>query len=133
MRISTMLIFGVSAIAPLTFAHAADPISDPSGLWKSFPAIYKIHSGAVADRTSATATDRVLTVNIDGQAAKEIFDSIGPDSRDTCSGERGDRERARKGILCTYAAKLTNPKDNHYRCWIGVDLRTGDTTPTVSC
>lgn len=122
-----------AAAVALSIAHAADPSSDPSGLWKSFPAIYKIHSGSVADRTPPTAADRVLTVLIDGRAAKDVFDSIGPDVPKMCSAEEGDRTRAKKGVYCTYDAKLNDPKDSHYRCWIGVNLRTGDTEQTVSC
>lgn len=127
--ISALVVTGFT----LSFARASDPSADPLGLWKSFPAIYKIHSGTIADRTPPTATDRMLTVLIDGKAAKDVFDSIGPDVTKMCSAEEGDRTRAKKGVYCTYEAQLTNPKDSHYRCWIGVNLRTGDTAQTVSC
>lgn len=132
MRKRILLILGAATVT-LSIARAADLSSDPFGLWKSFPAIYKIHSGSVADRTPPTATDRMLTILIDGKEAKEIFDSIGPDSREACGSENGDRTRAKKGLYCTYEAKLNDPKDSHYRCWIGVNLRTGDTEQTVPC
>jgi hypothetical protein len=132
MRKPILLALGTCGFV-LSLAQAADPSSDPFGLWKAFPAIYKIHSGSIADRTPPTATDRMLTVLIDGNAAKQIFDSIGPDLREACSSEDGDRARAKKGVYCAYAAQLNGPKDSPYRCWIGVNLRTGDTQQTVPC
>lgn len=131
---TTALLLIASAAVTVSLAYAADPSSDPYGLWKPLQgAIYKFHSGIVADRTPPTATDRKLTVLIDGKAAREVFDSIGPDVAGTCSGEQGDRVRDKKGVHCSYSARLDDPKDTHYRCWIGVNLRTGDTVGTVSC
>lgn len=62
-------------------------------------AIYKVHSGIVSDRTPATANDRKLTVLVDGKSAKDIFDSIGPDLPETCTGEPGDRMREKKAFI----------------------------------
>ena len=129
----TLLTMGATAIA-LSLAHAADPSSDPYGLWKPLQgAIYKVHSGIVSDRSPPTASDRKLTVLIDGKTAKDIFDSIGPDLPETCTGEQGDRMRDKKGIHCSYTAQDKGTKDGPYRCWIGLDLRTGDSVGTVSC
>src|SRR5438128_1003774 len=103
MRAILYLVLGATTAIALTFAHAADPSSDPYGLWKSLQgAMYKIHSGSVADRTPPTAQDRMLTFLVDGKAAKEVFDSIGPDVQPVCSGANGDRDRRRKGIYCNY-------------------------------
>lgn len=68
-----------------------------------------------------------------GQAAKEIFDSIGPDARDLCNPEKGDRERNRGGVPCMYTDKIANSSGKGYRCWIGIDLINGQGVPTVSC
>jgi hypothetical protein len=134
MRTSALLALVASATLFVSLAHAMDPATDPYGLWKPLQgAIYKVHSGIVSDRTQPTATDRKLTVLIDGKAAQEVFDSIGPDLPETCSGEKGDRMRDKKGVHCSYSAKLDDPKDTHYRCWIGVNLRTGDSVGTISC
>lgn len=134
MKKSALFMTGAVVLpALLLVVNAANPSSDPFGLWKAFPAIYKIHSGIVADRTPPTAEDRILTVMIDGEAAKKIFDSLGPDSPDKCSGADGDRERGNKGVNCTYTAHLSNPKNSHYRCWVGMNLRTGDGDVRVSC
>jgi hypothetical protein len=131
MRHSPWLLFIAAAVA-LSFAGAAD-MGDPSGLWKPFPAIYKIHSGIVADRAAPTARDRKLTVNVDGAAARELFDSIGPDVQPTCNGGQGDRDRRRKGIYCTYDPNDIRAKGGPYRCWVGVNLVTGEAENNVSC
>lgn len=132
MRRTPWLIFGTAA-AVLSLAGAAELAGDPSGLWKPFPAIFKIHSGTVADRTPPTARDRKLTVNVDGAAAREIFESIGPDVQPTCNGGQGDRDRRRKGIYCTYDPTDARAKEGPYRCWIGVNLVTGEAENNVSC
>jgi hypothetical protein len=132
MRLSFVFIWGASAAVFLS-AHAADLSGDPSGLWKPFPAIFKIHSGVAADRALPTAKDRKLTVNVDGAAAREIFESIGPDVQPTCNGGQGDRDRRRKGIYCTYDPADTKSEQGPYRCWIGVNLVSGEAENNVSC
>jgi hypothetical protein len=128
------LISGVVTVVAISLARAADPSSDPYGLWKPLQgAIYKLHSGLVADRTEPTASDRRLTIVVDGKTAREIFDSIGPDLPGTCDDVKGDRERNKKGVSCTYKTEDEKGKDGPYRCWIGVNLRTGDTVGTISC
>lgn len=131
MRVTKWLLLGTAAT--VAYVSAADLSGDPSGLWKSVPAIYKIHSGIVADRTAPTAKDRKLTVHIDGKAAKDLFDSIGPDVPLTCGSEKGARERRRKGIYCAYDPQEVNAKSGPYLCWIGMNLVTGEAETTVSC
>lgn len=134
MRKFALLVSGALVASLLSLAQAADPSSDPYGLWKPLRgAIYKFHSGIVADRTPPTASEHLLTVLVDGSAAKEIFESIGPDYPQTCSDAKGDRHRRKKGIVCDYTAQDEKDKDGPYRCWIGIDLRTGGTVPTISC
>lgn len=132
MRRTFCVIFAAGAVV-LSVAGAADSAGDPSGLWKPFSAIFKIHSGIVADRTPPTAKNRKLTINVDGAAAREIFESIGPDVQPTCNGGSGDRDRRRKGIYCTYDPADVKAKDGPYRCWIGVNLVTGEAENNVSC
>lgn len=74
-----------------------------------------------------------MIILVDGNTAKEIFDSIGPDYRETCSGADGDRHRRKKGIVCFYTAQDVKDTDGPYRCWIGMNLQTGDTIGTISC
>lgn len=127
MKKCTGLIFVVSAVLFSMLAYAG------GGDWQALRARYLIHSETATYPEAPTKTDRVLTVVIDGQAAKELFDLVGPDFHPTCSSEKGDRGRRKKGVECSYTAKLSDPKESHYRCWIGLNLRTGEGEVRVSC
>lgn len=85
------------------------------------------------DRTPPTSHDRRLTVNFNGKTAQEVFDSLGPDLATTCSGEIGDRAREKKGIACVYTAQDAKTKEGPYRCWIGLNLKTGESVQTSGC
>lgn len=101
--------------------------------WAPLRGQFLIHSGHATYAESPTTTHSAITVAFEGKPAKEVFDQMGPDAKLQCSTEKGDRERRNKGALCTYTAKLGAPSESHYRCWIGVDLRTGEGNQGVSC
>lgn len=102
--------------------------------WNPVQAEYKIHSGGTAYSELPTTADSALTVAFNGEAARRLFDQIGPDVKDTCvASNKGDRERRKKGALCLYETQLDSPTDSHYRCWIGIDLRAGEGDVRVSC
>jgi hypothetical protein len=128
MRIYAWLTLG--AVSAFSLAYAAVPVGD----WQSLPgALYFIHGGSLADRQIPTPKDSKLSILIDGQPAKEVFDSIGPDLPGSCSDAKGDRARVKKGIYCSFTAQDKGAKEGPYRCWIGLNLRTGDSALTVSC
>jgi hypothetical protein len=128
----TLLIVAASATWPL-LAGAEEPEGQVLGQWDAVQARYLIHSGGATYPEPPTKTDRALTILIEGKSAKEVFDLIGPDAKEGCSSDAGDRERNKKGVSCVYTAKLNDPKDFHYRCWVGINLRTGDGDVRVSC
>lgn len=110
------LILCASALLSLAYA------SDKSGWtwqYKPLKASYSIYSGELGEQEAPTQSDRKLAIEITGQQAKEIFDSMYPDFKPTCSGEKGDRDRRKGNLYCAY-----HPGEG-YRCFIGVDLRTG--------
>lgn len=117
------LLVGATALA------AAEDL--PLEAWRPLQVRYTIFSGgSLSDREAPTSTDRKLTILVDGRAAREIFDSIGPDMPSSCSDEKGDRTREKQGVQCFYNATRGA---KGYQCWIGVNLRTGKSTPTASC
>ncbi len=119
-------MFILAAAAAFTVARAV-----PLDAWRPLHVRYTIFSGhTLGERDAPTATDRKLSILVDGQAAKEIFDYIGPDMPSSCSGEKGDRDREKQGVQCTYTASRGV---KGYQCWIGIDLRTGKSTATASC
>lgn len=128
MKKTSSSIIGAAMLSVPILAGAAE---SPGEEYKPLNATYSIYSGQMGDERGApTATDRKLAIAIEGSSAKDIFDSIGPDVRLTCSQEKGDRERRKGEVSCSYAAKGAA---RGYRCWIGVDLRTGKSIPGVSC
>ena len=124
MRKTMGLIVGAGALFSLAYA------AEWSGAWKPFPATYTIYSGELAEREAPTPADRTMTIAVEGQAAREMFDSIGPDIHPTCGQQKGERERRKRGVNCVYSAQ---GEGKGYRCWIGLNLRTGESVPTVSC
>ena len=103
------------------------------GEWAPLQARFLIHSQTATYPEAPTKADRVLTMVIDGNAAKELFELNGPDARQTCSTEQGDRARRKKGIDCIYTARDVTSRDGPYRCWIGLNLRTGEGDVRISC
>ena len=122
-------------IAACQLANAGESNGKPQvlGQWNELRATYKIHSGNTAYSELPTTGDRAITVYFKGEAAKQLFDQMGPDVKEACSSEKGDRERRNKGAVCLYETRLDDPNDSHYRCWIGIDLRTGDGSARVPC
>lgn len=82
---------------------------------------YWMYGGSLGDPTPPTTKDRKIAISIEGQAAREMFDAIGPDKRDECTEGSGTRARVRdKGNLT-----CTRSKEGQYECSAGFDLRDG--------
>lgn len=94
---------------------------------KPLKAEYTIYSGGLGDEQAPTKDEHKLAIEISGQGAKEIFDSLYPDEKVTCSGEAGERLRRKKHVWCSFSPA------NGYRCFIGFNLRTGDSIAGGSC
>lgn len=120
----------VAAVAILVAVHA---LAEDKGNWtgKNKPlanATYLVYSGEPGDRGPPTSADRKLAIAIRGQAAKEIFDSIGPDAKGvSCSAEDGERMRSKGEVWCSYM-----PSDG-YMCFMGFNLRTGEPHSGGTC
>jgi hypothetical protein len=116
---------GIAAVMVLSTAYATGNI----WTWdfKPLKAQYSIYSGALGEREAPTKDERKLSIAIEGQAAKEIFDSIYPDAQVTCSDEPGERLRSKGKVACIYQPRTG------YRCSLGVNLRTGESISGASC
>ncbi|MBC7684317.1 MAG: hypothetical protein H7176_03695 [Bdellovibrionales bacterium] len=88
---------------------------------------YTIYSGELGNSQAPTKNDRKLAIEISGQAAKEIFDSIYPDAKVTCSSEKGERLRSKRDLWCAYMPS------QGYRCFLGFNLRSGESISGGSC
>jgi hypothetical protein len=79
---------------------------------------YVIYSGELGEQMAPTKEDRKLSLIIEGKPAKDIFDSMAPDDKNTC-GDEGARSRTKGNAWCTYQPR------RGYKCYLGLDLRTG--------
>lgn len=120
-----IFIGGIATVMLFSAAYA----TDSSWTWdfKPLKAAYSIYSGDLGEREAPTKSERKLAIAIEGQAAKEIFDSIYPDAKVTCSDEPGERLRSKGKIACIYQPRTG------YRCSLGVNLRTGESISGASC
>ena len=128
-----LTVLAVVTVCQLVSAGESPQKKHVLGQWNQLQATYMIHSGSTAYSELPTKGDRAITVYFKGEAAKQLFDQMGPDVKEACSSEKGDRERRNKGAVCLYEAHLAAPGDSQYPCWIGIDLRTGDGSARVPC
>lgn len=132
MRKVTLLV--LAALCQLASAGENEKRAHELNRWNPLPAEYKIHSGNTAYSELPTKADSAITIAFKGEAAKQLFEQIGPDTKDICGAtNKGDRQRQRKGAVCLYETQLDSPTDSHYRCWIGIDLHTGESDVRVPC
>lgn len=131
MRKLTLLI--LLGLCQLASAGDRDKKSHKLNEWHPLQANYKIHSGGTAYSEMPTKADRVFTVAFRNEAARQLFEQIGPDVEPVCDDTKGNRVREKKGVYCSFTARLENPANSQYRCWIGIDLRTGEGDVRVSC
>lgn len=107
------------ALPLLIAAFAGAAVAEAIDRYKPLKGEYSVYSGELNDQSSPTPKDRKISILITGQAAKEMFDLIGPDEKDTCAAA-GDRSRSRKTLWCTYS------RTDGYTCYFGFDLKTGN-------
>jgi hypothetical protein len=113
----TLSILGATVLL-VSLAYAAERAHWPAP-YRAFKGEYTIYSGELGDQQAPTQDDRKLSMIIEGQTAKDIFNAMPPDDKETCSGEKGARSRSKGNVWCTF-----NPGRGH-TCYIGFDLRTG--------
>lgn len=107
-------------LALLLVAQLGIADSDP-GPYKKASAVYRIYGGSLGDPIAPKPGDKKIAFSIQGAAAKELFDAIGPDKHDECTAESGDRVRHRddENLSCI------RTKDGEYSCSFGFDLQSG--------
>jgi hypothetical protein len=122
---TSFLLFSTAAL--LTTAASAEQKAIYPAPAKPLKAEYTLYSGELGNEQPPTRTERKLSVEVTGQGAKDIFDSLFPDDKVTCSDEEGERLRSKGNITCSYVPT------RGYRCFFGFDLRTGRSIAGGSC
>jgi hypothetical protein len=95
-------------------ATKTDPLQQTA-----FKGDYAIYSGGLGNQQAPTRDDRKASFIIEGQPAKEIFNNMAPDDKETCRGDKGARSRTKGNVWCTF-----HPRDR-YTCYFGFDLKAG--------
>lgn len=77
--------------------------------------------GDLGDPVAPTQKDTKIAFEVDGAAAKDIFEAIGPDKKDICGATPNTRFRSRDGgrVACVKNAR------GEYSCYFGFDLQSG--------
>jgi|SRR5450830_62864 len=120
---TTLLLF----LGMMSLLAQAGENNTADATYKPLKASYTIYSGSLDEQDRPTKTDRKLAIEVTGPAAKEIFDSLFPDAKVKCSDTQGERLRSKRNVWCIY-----QPRDD-YRCFLGFNLRTGESIPAASC
>jgi hypothetical protein len=96
---------------------------------KKLKGAYSVYGGGLAAPVAPSSHDTKILFALEGQAAKEIFDAIGPDIKSSCNAQSGERMRKKDSehIACSLNAK------GDYFCSLGFDLRTGKSIGGIAC
>jgi hypothetical protein len=117
MKILSGVILCATALASLAYAAK---IWD--GSYTAFKGEYLIYSGDLGEEAAPTPTDRKASFLLQGEVARNLFESIGPDLKDACGSSSGMRMRQKGDLDCTYDK---SSKSSPYACHFGINLRTG--------
>jgi hypothetical protein len=93
------------------------------GIWRfSFAAFhgeYVIYGGELGDPVAPTERSKNIAFSVNGKAAQQMFDAMGPDLKAACGTEDGARVRQRSELICSYR------RSEGYECNFGIDLVEG--------
>jgi hypothetical protein len=101
-------------VVVLAMAGAFVALAHGAQVWE-----YAIYGGDLGDTYAPTSSDARIAFYVRGRAAKEMFQTMGPDRKSECGIEKGGRVRMKEHVACSY-----RPSDG-YQCDFGFDLRSG--------
>jgi len=87
--------------------------------YKPLSGSYELYSGELSEPQAPGKTGSSLSLKIEKEAAKQIFNQMGSDIPNLCPSEEGERMRKKNDLTC-YKSKTEK-----YICYVGFDLKTG--------
>lgn len=113
------LLIPATLLLHIVPAIAAD--TSPTATPKPLRGDYQIYGGTLSEMLPPTPSDKKVAFMVTGPAAKDLFLQIGPDiaKENACSEAKDYRERRRGDVSCVHS------KGEGYRCYFGLDLKTG--------
>ena len=96
------------------------------GEYKPFKGSYLMYSNTLGEQQPPTPHDRKISFMVTGSVAKDMFNSMAPDSKERCSLQQGYRQRDKENVSCV--------RDHDgYRCHFGFNLRSGKSIAGSIC
>jgi hypothetical protein len=127
MKISGAIVVAATALVSLVALATQKPWD---GNYTPYTMHYLMYSGTLGEAQPPTRTEQRLSFAVQGQLAKEMFDSIGPDLKLSCGTTLGMRQRTRGDVDCSYdKGDAASP----YTCHFGLDLRKGKSIAGAIC
>jgi len=123
----SLAIILVSALCSLAYASTRKAWD---GTYSPATIHYLIYANELDEAQAPTRTDQKLSVAVDGDLARQLFDSIGPDLKLGCGTTLGMRQRQRGDLDCSYDKE--NPA-SPYTCHFGLNLRNGKSIAGATC
>jgi hypothetical protein len=118
-------------VAILVLLTCGAGLARSAQLWKfeyrPFKGEYHVYGGTLGEETEPTKRSRNIAYHVSGPVAQQMFDAMGPDLKDVCGAEGGQRIRQRAEVSCSF-----HPKDG-YSCSFGFDLITGRSIAGIQC
>jgi hypothetical protein len=124
---SPRLVIIVAALALYSLTHAAEKPETGHGGQKPLKGDYWIYGGELGDTVPPTKKDRKVAFTLKGPLAKDLFDQIGPDKKDTCGAAPDHRIRDRGDLSCVWDRR------EGYSCYFGLNVPTGKSTYGAIC
>lgn len=121
------LVFIVTALLLYSLIQAAEKPEALAGGPKPLKGDYWVYGGELGDTIPPTKNDRKVAFTFRGSLAKELFDQIGPDNKETCGAAPDHRIRDRGDLSCVW------DKREGYVCYFGLDVPKGKSTYGVTC
>ena len=124
-----MKVHSILLLVLLSAAAASAAPEKELGAHHRLDGVYRIYGGGLGDPVAPTAKDRKVMFSIEGRAARELFDAMGPDKKDLCTEGSGTRVRAKDkdNLFCMRST------EGSYSCNFGFDLRSGKSIGGIVC
>lgn len=121
------LVFIIASLVLYALTRAADRPEIQGVGQQALKGSYLIYGGELGDTVPPTKTDRKVAFTFKGPLAKDLFEQIGPDNKNTCGAAPDHRIRDRGDLSCVW------DKRNGYICYFGLDVPTGKSTYGAIC
>ncbi|NVM76866.1 hypothetical protein FHW83_002667 [Duganella sp. SG902] len=124
---NTRLVFIIATLVLYALTRAADRPETQGVGQQPLKGSYLIYGGELGDIVPPTKTDRKVAFTFKGPLAKDLFEQIGPDNKNTCGAAPDHRIRDRGDLSCVW------DKRDGYICYFGLDVPTGKSTNGAIC